>query len=520
MGRSSGLESSHAITDLYDTQSGRFLVPYPVWLVLGLGITGVIAVAMVGFLGYPGDPTIFDKPWELYLWLCAMMITLLVSIFRHKSLRGQLIATLVIALLCVIIVYIGVFPGGVIRRFLSHYLPLLADEQLTYVVVNFAIILVFWVDTIRRWVRRAHGLRLHDEVDLATGAKREEKPDPAELPSMAELISGDLLAGSVLAGLLSYLFMPVVMNHIVITHPPLTDCNLAVSFPPSACLTAGVQYASLTFLDQTQALAYVTVGLLVLGLAATLGGFGAVGGAPLPIGVSQAVNIVNAEAAPVTAPITTGVAETVLDTLRAAINRRLRELASGLGRSLRNIVWPVLLFVTTFGIYQFSLNMQGYLHSDHRGISAALTYIVPAAIWALVSVFSLAFSAALTLFSWHVADNTLRFMGLIGFILLLTLWIFSLALWGFNVLLEQFSANVVKPFDPPSWATAASFIALVIFGGYLLLTENGRRLVRRPQPNSRPVAAARIRTGGSAATPSASSGAQDGQASRPSSGQE
>lgn len=516
MGRSSGLESSHAITDLYDTQRGTFLVRYPLWLVMGLSISGVIAFAMVGFLGYRGDPQIFAKPWELYLWFSALMITLLVSIFRHRSLRGQLIATLVIALLCVIIVYIDVFPGGFIRRLLERYLPLLADEQLTYVVINFGIILVFWVDTIRRWVRRAHGLRLHPEVDLESGAALDEKVDPADQPSMAELISGDLLAGSVLTALLSYLFMPVVMGHIVITRPPLGDCNLAVSFPPSACLTQGVQYATLTFLDQTQSLTYVTVGLLILGLAAMLGGFGSVGGAPLPVGVAQAVNEVNAEGAPVTAPITTGVAETVLDALRAAINRRLRELLFGLGRSLRNIAWPVLLFVTTYGILQLSLDIQGYLHTSHKDLHAVLSFVAPAAIWGLVSVLSLAFSAALTLFRWRVADNTLRFMGLIGFIVLLTFWIFSLALWGFNVLLEQFNANVVKPFDPPSWATAVSAIALVIFGGYVLLSQRGRELVGSQPAASHPVAAAQVRATG-AATPAASS---DGQASQPTSPQE
>src|SRR6185312_3142891 len=205
MGRLSGLDSSqssHAITDLYDTERGTFLVPYPIWLVLGLGISGVIAFAMVGFLGYPGDPQIFVKPWELYLWFCALMITLLASIFRNRALRGQLIATIIIALICVVIVYVIGFPGGVIRQLLQRYLPLLADEQLTYVVVNFAIILVFWVDTLRRWVRRAAGLRLHPEVDLATGATLDDPVDPEEQPSMAELISGDLLAGAVLTGLL------------------------------------------------------------------------------------------------------------------------------------------------------------------------------------------------------------------------------------------------------------------------------------------------------------------------------
>ncbi len=515
MGRSSGhdsSQSSYAITDLFDTQRGTFLVRYPLWLVLGLGISGVIAFAMVGFLGYPNDPQMFAKPWELYLWFSALMITLLVSIFRHRSLRAQLIATLVIALFSIIIVYLIGFPGGIIRQFLQKYLPLLADEQLTYVVINFGIILIFWVDTIRRWIRRAAGLRLHPEVDLTTGEKVDDKVDPADQPSMGELIAGDLIAGSVVTALLSYLFMPVVMNHIVITHPALDQCNLGVSFPPSACLSQGVQYVSLTFLDQTQSLTYITVALVVLGLAAMLGGFGSVGGAPLPIGVAQAVQGVTAEGAPVTAPITTGVAETVFDTLRAAINRRLRELLMGVGRSLRNIVWPVLLFVTSYGIYKLSVNIQSYLHAEHKDITIVIAFILPAAIWGLVSVFSLVFSAALTLFRWRVADNTLRFLGLIGFIVLLTFWIFSLALWGFNVLLEQFNANVVRPFDPPSWATAASAIALVIFGGYVLLRGGVRPGMGRQPAASRPVAAARV-----AATTNASS---DGQVSQPTSAQE
>ena len=514
MGRSSVLEGSHAITDLYDTQRGTILAPFPLWLVLGLGISGVIAFAMVGFLGYPGDLAVFSKPWELYLWFCALMITLLVSIFRNRALRGQLIAILIIAMLWVIVVYVIGFPGGVIRKFLQHYLPLLADEQLTYAVVNFAIILIFWVDTIRRWIRRANGLRLHPAVDLSTGERIDDKVNPEDQPSMAELIAGDLIAGSVLTGLLSLLFVPQVMNHIVITHPPLGDCNLAVSFPPSACLTQGVQYVTLNFLDQTQALAYIAVGLLVLGLAALLGGLGSIGGAPLPIGVAKAVSEVNAEGAPVAAPITTGVAETVLDALRAAINRRLRELAMGLGRSLRNIVWPILLFVATYGIYYLSVGIQGYLHAPHKDLNAVLTFIIPAAIWGLVSALSIVFSAALVLFDWRVADNSLRFLGLIGFIVLLTFWIFSLALWGFNVLLEQFNEHVVRPFDPPSWATAVSFVALVIFGGYVLL-RGGRRPAAPPrQPATVGAGARRVNTAPMNTPPT------DGQASQPTSPQE
>ena len=510
MGGSSRVENSHAITDLYDTQRGTFLVPLPLWLILTLGISGVVAFAMVGFLGYKGDPSIFEKPWELYLWLCALMITLLVTIFRHKSLRGYLIAMLAIALLWIIIVYLVQFPGGVIRRFFEHYLPLLADEQLTYVIINFGIIAFFWVDTIRRWIRRAQGLRLHPEIDLTTGERIDEKVDPEDQPSMAELVSGDLLAGALVTAILSYIFLPIVISHIVITSPPLNACNLAVSFPPSDCLSSGVSYVTLNFLDQVQALGYATVGFLVLGLAAMLGGFGSIGGARVPIGVAKAVNAVVAGGGPVVAPITTGVAETVADALRAALNRRLRELMGSVGRSLRNIVWPILLFLATYGIYSVSINIQSYLHAQgllHLNIKVsgnALIYVLYAVVWGLVSALSVAFSAALALFRWHVADNTLRFLGLIGFILALTFWIFSLGLWGFNILLEQFISTIVRPFDPPSWATAASFILLVIFGGYVLLTESGRQMVRRQSSTSRPTGGVRRRatsTGTLARTP-------------------
>ena len=42
-----------AITDLYDEKRGAFLVQYPIWLVLLLGLAGVAAFAITGFLGYP-----------------------------------------------------------------------------------------------------------------------------------------------------------------------------------------------------------------------------------------------------------------------------------------------------------------------------------------------------------------------------------------------------------------------------------------------------------------------------------
>jgi hypothetical protein len=487
MPRSSGLEASqHAITDVYDTQRGAFLVRYPPALVIGLALSGVIAFAIAGFLGYE-NTSFFYKPWALYLWFSALLVTLLWSIFRNRALRGQLIAVLIIAALCIIAAYLVTNPTGYIRKLLESYLPLLAKEQITYVIINFAVILVYWADTIRRWARRWRGLRPHTEIDLATGQKI-DTADPEDLPSMAELISGDLFAGSVLTGLLSYIFQRDVMSFI--TQTPLTTCSVSISFPPSSCVDgASNTLATLTLIDQTQALGYLAIGLLILAIAATMGGFGAVGGAPMPVGVARAVYAtLNEDNPPVTAPITTGVAETILDALRAAINRRLRELLIGMARSLRNVVWPVLLFTATYGVYQLSDHVQQYLHEQKTLTNAGL-YILPAAEWGLLSVMTIVLAAALVVFNWRVVDNTMRFLGLIGLIVLLTFWIFSLAMWGFNKLLEQFDSNVVRPFDPPSVATAISFGALVIVGGFLIMSRRGLGFMPRQAARSQPATA-------------------------------
>ncbi|HEX9035996.1 MAG TPA: hypothetical protein VF808_03310 [Ktedonobacterales bacterium] len=488
MARSSGLDApqQHAITDVYDAETGFFLVRYPPALVITLALTGLIAFATAGFLGYE-KVSFFYKPWALYLWFSALVVTLLWSIYRNRALRGQLITVLIVAGICIILAYLIGNPTGFIRKLLEQYLPLLAKEQLTYVVINFGLIVIYWVDTLRRWARRAQGLRPHAELDLTTG-KRTDTAVPEELPSMSELVSGDLIAGAVLTGALSYLFKPVVMSFITQTN--LTDCSLSVSFPPSGCVDGQNNVlASLTLIDQTQALTYLSVGLIVLAVAATMGGFGSVGGAPMPIGVSREVLASLADGpVPVTTPITTGVAETIIDALRAAIGRRLREFFLSIVRALRNVVWPVLLFTTMFGVFQLSQSVQTYLH-EPKTLTSALRNIAPAAGWGIICVLAVVFSAALVIFKWRVVDNTLRFLGLIGLIVLLTFWIFSAALWLINLLIEQFDAKVVKPFDPPSIATYVSLGALVILGGFLIFSRRGLNFLPRQAARSRPTAA-------------------------------
>ncbi|HLY31056.1 MAG TPA: hypothetical protein VKQ36_08500, partial [Ktedonobacterales bacterium] len=388
----------------------------------------------------------------------------------------------------IIIVYLVGFPGGIIRRFLEHLLPVLASAGVTYTMINFGLIAVYFADSVWRWVRRARNLPLAPVIDLRTGKEVREPVDPKTLPSMSELISGDLIAGAGLALLLSVLFMPTVLGLFVHTIPPLSQCSgIPVSLSLTDCSQTGIDPRhTLTFVDQIQAASYFIVGALALALTAVLGGFGAVQGVPERAAPSsslaQASQTADEGERAAATNIGENVAGTVLDTLRTALERRILLLFQSLARSLRTIGWPTLIFLATYGLFQLSLNLQSYLHAD-KSLHSIITYVLPAIGWGLMSVVAVVFSAALTVFRWHVVDNTFRFLGLVGFIVLLTFWIFSLALWGFNQLLLLTGASQRHPFDPPSWLTLISFAALLIFGAIFLF-----RAMRGPSAQTRAAA--------------------------------
>jgi hypothetical protein len=83
------------------------------------------------------------------------------------------------------------------------------------------------------------------------------------------------------------------------------------------------------------------------------------------------------------------------------------------------------------------------------------------------------------LFRWRVVDNTFRFLGLIGFILVLTFWIFSLSLWAVNQLIFRINISDRMPFSPPSWMTGISLALLIIFGAMYFLRRG--RTAAKPQ---------------------------------------
>lgn len=476
--------SRHAITDLYDEQRRTFLIQYPAWLITALALGGVVAFGITGFLGYSaGSPV--HQPWPLFLWFCAVLITLQISIFRHQSLRRRLVMTLLFSLFSIAFIGVTYFNSslpGILRRLLhgGHAFRFLATHSGTYAIINFGLIAVFWLDTIRRWIRRGRGLPPNPRVDLGIDGGPQ-----GDMPSMQELISGDLIAGAVLTFLLSFVFRAEFLHLFI--HPldstgqPVHFTTCLVSWPVGSCQGFGGGVGdppTLTFLDLIQSLIYLPLGLVILALSTTLSGLGAVGGvnkrdlSPSDVPVTASAD----KGESTTTPITVDVTTTLINTLRSAIDRRIHLLINNFALSLRQVGWPSLIFAATYGIAELSSNIFRYLHSG-RTAHDALTYVLPAAGWGLLATAGVVFSAALIVFRVRVAENTMRFLGLVGFIVLLTFWIFSLALFGFNKLLLLTNASDRHPFDPPSAPTYLSLAALLIFGALLVIRRaRGPRL--------------------------------------------
>jgi hypothetical protein len=494
------VRSRHAITDLYDEERRSFLVQYPIPLVVVLALTGVAAFMITGFLGYRDhlEPditrTIFGKPWPLYLWFCALILTLQASILRHPSLRRQLVQTLSVTLFCIVFVgvvdYYNAEIVDALQRLLSYLTNtrvLLADlgtSPLTYSVINFLLIGIYWVDTIRRWIRRAQGKPPVRRADLGLN----EPARPEDMPTMQELVSGDLIAGAFLTLILSLIFHPDIINFFTqalqagtsVNGISVNDCTL--SWPIGHCAGGANVHnpPTLAFIDLIQALVYLPIGLIILALSATVSGLGAVGG--IDEGTTRPAVVATPQGASTTS-VSEQVSLTVINTLQAAITRRARIAVGSLAGSLRNVAWPALILVSIIGVAGASKAIQQYLHllSDQRTMSSldpaeqaavnsllnqGLRFISPtlALLWGVLAIITVVLSAALLLFRVRVADNTLRFMGLIGFTVLLTFWIFSLALSVFNALFSLTHLSDRVPFPQPGVTTVLSFAALVIAG--------------------------------------------------------
>lgn len=516
--------TQQAITDVYDEKTRFFVVRYSPALVIGLGLSGIVAFALTAFTGFrdSGESTItgeiFHHPWPLFLWFCALIITLQVSIMRHPSLRRQLVETLIVTIISMI--FEGIFAlnpelaNYIFTAILHIPIPDIGTSAYTYTIINFGLITIFWLDTIRRWIRAQMKRPTTRSLDLGIGVTI-EVGESSDLPSLPELVSGDLIAGGALTLILFLAFQPVLLNalsDLLQIHQHVNLCTL--SWPIGGCNGGGklTDPPTLNFMDLIQTLIYVSLGLLILALTAVATTIqalterqNATGGvvAPVAAGATSTAVARASDSAGASAAGATGAGETVaivvLNALRAALSRRIRIAIDNFLVSLRNVIWPALILLGTIAIGTAATGIQRYLHlqsdkitcgkltpypdspsvvgsacsSAISQLNAGIQYqsVAVAALLGIACALCIVLAAALLILSWRVVENTFRFLGLVGFIVLLTFWIFSLALTAFNALLNLLNATPRQPFPLLGASTIASIVAFIITAIWLVVRQ-------------------------------------------------
>ena len=523
----------HAITDIYCAKRQRSLVSFPVALISLLIISGVAAFLVTGFVGYancqvivtpPGgvpscwhDPWYFvlylKEPWAIYLWASAVLLAVQIAILRDPSLRRRLVRALIATLASIMIVGLVYLFGDAILRWLqANYKDLLNVVRLpiTYTILNFAIIILYLLGSAWRWIRHPDGLKLIGIRSAPT--RRKADTDAATLE---ELISGDLLTGMVLFFVMSRVFTYDFISWFINT------TTIAGFLNGSVPHDIGSVPVSLSTTDTVLALLCLFMGFMTLALTALLAGLAVLQGQTDPA------------ASQVAGRVSTEVALTVLNALRAAITRQLRGIVRRVSFTLRRALWPLLLLSGSFCLALFGRYVQAYLHflddptyncqvavihSARGAICAVLPHeasLLLAIGLGLAGVVATILSTALQLRSWRVAVNAFGFLRWVGLVVLITFWIFSVALFAFNILLLQLGVvpvsmwrpasastcplptwyNIavplnlqthycIQPFVPMSYPTFISFAAFLVVVGILLVRLRQGVVRRVPSPSA------------------------------------
>ena len=560
---------THAVTDLYCAKRRRALITYSTPLVVAIILTGVAAFLVTGFLGYtdvyhynlclselarphhaaglicpfkPAPLRWFDRPfkepWLLYLWFSGLMVGLEISIMRRLP-RRRLIAIIVATLISMLLVGIFYLYGDVLLPYINHLVNGLLANVLEspwfYTVVNFGIILAFFIGSINRWLRRVRGLEpisdmvsATDSDPASTGAATDTPADAVRTPRPAvssrpltigetevlpphqlrleEVIAGDLITGMVLCFVLALLFTydhisafvtqvvpgdckPITKGHITAPGAPTTVCTLPI--PDIARVPAQVPllgHADLFFVDNTLAFLCLFAGFLILAITAVV--------------VSLSAMREDAAGAAGVAGPATDIISVIFSALRAAFDRQFRAIIDYALRSVQNILWPVLILVSSFCLALLSSKIEQYLHAHTLDLATAdlwayyVRWFVGLPVAAVVGTIC---AISLMLYSGRVLVDALRFVGRIAVIFVFTFWIFAVSLLAANAFIRELgglgtpqpgydptqigtycsqptwqlvftsAATCNQPFMPFSPLTALSLLALIVALAALLL---------------------------------------------------
>jgi hypothetical protein len=119
-----------------------------------------------------------------------------------------------------------------------------------------------------------------------------------------------------------------------------------------------------------------------------------------------------------------------------------------------------------------------YLHND-KTLTITFNYLFPAVGWLIVAVGAAVLALGIYEVSFDVMRNALRFLSIVGFVVLLTFWLFSLAMWSINEFLLQTFVTNRDPFAQLGVSTFLSAVVLALYAFLALIPGwRTRRLFR------------------------------------------
>jgi hypothetical protein len=544
----------HADTDVYCAKRGTSLVQVPLVVVVSIIVAGLVAFLIAGFVGYAarvciqGDPrtTILEagqrvcwhdpwyhflylkEPWPLFIWFSGLMVLIQVAVLRaHLRRLITTLAVTAVSILTVAVVYL-LGPQYIEDLLIKNPTGLVYQPWL-YALINFGVLGAFLVDSLRRWLRygatelnpeRSQELR-HADPNRSMALRRAK---------IGELFSGDLIAGMLLSAVLAFVFtVPFLQLLYGVAGVGVFNCGSNL-ITPAIHPIAGATHANpcpvpyikgvpnsapqdvllffgrnLNLIDTFIAITCFVPGIGVLAVTAFIRGLGPLSRATSPAS-SLSVAGANARGQDVAGQV--GMA--VFDALSEALRRYILPYARRALLSLRNILWPLLILIGSFSFALCGRYIAQYLHHydptyycdsalkiDHCQAPNNLTYLALALAFGFTGFFTTVASAALLMMSSRVFANTMQLLSRIGYVLLLTFWLFALALFGLNwflldtglvptslavppaqgtglcqaqswqLMLAPPHAQCAQPFSV-SWLTAISFGVLVISVAVLL----------------------------------------------------
>ncbi len=463
-----------AKTDLYDAQKKRIVNIYSGKLLATLGLTGVIAVTLTAFLGYPTDHgfaalPLFHKPVALFAWLCALIYVLQWAILRHPLLRQLRNATWVVTTISILIVaaidlhwldFLRQLPHGFLNSLIQ-----LVGQGIPYAVVNYGILGLVLVDSIRRWILCWQKKPITLNIDIG-GSRREVTATKSEaIPALGDLISGDLIVFGALALIFSEIFAPTSLNLLHRVGVATQQSCSQTLFALGPCLAQGqhlFDVPSLSLEDLVAGLVALLIGLVWLGLSAVV------------IAIQHGGS-------------TQEVVREVFRALSEGLNKRINLGLQNMGATLRHPIWCVLVFGGVGGAALAAHYSQSYLqavsdNSDCHKVQSffssqcltsgtlasgtnSLIIVVLSMVTAAVCI---ALAAALLLTKTHVASNSLRFIWQVIKDVAVGFWLLSLGFSVLNLLIYVISHAFVMnpqvrgPFPQPSPLTLLSLALFAV----------------------------------------------------------